>query len=136
MKEQKQKGSLGKLYSPYAADSMSDGYEAYKEDPEKCLQVDGKIFYKIICRAEVYTYKEPTLFVAVESAEPLSVGDILTDEEGRRFTLKCFGMFRFASDTPEWYRKVEHVFIQGEDCTIGNYLCKGKENENSILPCY
>ena len=127
MKKKKPKGSFGNFYSPYASDTRStmvEFYEAYKEDPEKYLQVDGKTFYKIICRAEFYHYQEPTLFVAVESSEPLHIGDTLVDEEGRKFTLKCFGMFRYAGGLPEWHSKVQDIFIQGKDYTIGNYLCK------------
>lgn len=127
--------SFGKLYSPYATtpdSTMGDFYEAYKADPENRMRVGDKIFSKIITRAEYYGYNEPTIFVAVELEEPLRVGEVLSDEEGRIFTLKCFGMFRYAGDDPEWHLKVENLFIQGQDTTIGDYLCKVKKEGSGI----
>ena len=121
-----QKKTFGNFYSPYEIgtnSTMSEWYKSYNADPEKETEIDGRIYRKIISRADCYIYEEPTLLVNVEPAEPLHIGDILSDECGREFTIKCFSMIRYADGLPEWHLKVENILIQGQDYTIGNYLC-------------
>ena len=121
-----QKKTLGNFYSPYemtTSSTMTEWYEAYKKDPEKEIEIDGRIYRKIISRADFYIYDDPTLLVDVEPAESLHIGDVLADEYGREFTIKCFSMIRYADGLPEWHLKVENIVIQGQDYTIGNYLC-------------
>ena len=124
-----QKKTLGNFYSPYAisdTSTMTEWYKAYKVDPEKEIEIDGRIYRKIINRAEFYLEEEPTLLVDIEPTESLRTGDILADEDGREFMIKCFAMIKYANSFSEWHLKVENILIQGKDYTIGNYLCKLK----------
>ena len=126
-KNKKDKRTLGNSYSPYQScgNDMTAWFEAYKNDSEKSIEIDGKIYAKIIHRCEFYIYKDFTYFVAFEPKEALRIGDILVDELGHEFKVKAFEMIRYAtSSMPEWAGKVITMSITGEDYSIGNYLAK------------
>ncbi len=123
----KNKKTLGNFYSPYSdgGKDMSEWFESYNNDPEKSIEIDGKIYVKIIHRCEIYIYEDFTLLIAFEPQENLRIGDILVDELGHEFTIKAFEMIRYAtSSMPEWAGKVFSMSIAGQDYTIGDYIAK------------
>ena len=127
MKKKQNKITLGNAWSPYsngAESTMTDLYESYQADPDKYLEMDGKIYVKIIHRCELYAYDMPAFLVSFEAKEELSIGDTLVDERGREFVVKAFERMRFAGNLPEWYSKTSNAAIQGKDGLIGNFLCK------------
>ena len=126
-KKNKDKKILGNFYLPYSNDvnGMSEWFESYNNDPGKSIEIDGKIYVKIIHRCEFYIYEDFTLLVAFEPQENLRIGDILVDELGHEFTIKAFEMIRYAtSSMPEWAGKVISMAITGQDYTIGDYIAK------------
>lgn len=126
MKKKKTKKTLGNFYSPYLKDGedMNVWFEAYKNDAEKLIEIDGKVYTKIIHRCEFYIYEDFTLLIAFEPQENLCVGDVLVDELGHEFKIKAFEMFRFAGKIPDWAFKIFSMSITGQDYTIGNYIAK------------
>ena len=122
----KKKKTLGNFYSPYLKDgeNMTVWFEVYKNDTEKLIEIDGKVYTKIIHRCEFYIYKDFTLLIAFEPQENLCVGDVLVDELGHEFKIKAFEMFRFAGKVPDWASKISSMSITGQDYTIGNYIAK------------
>lgn len=126
-KKKEKRKTLGNFHSPYESSqntTMSEWFEAYKNDPEKEIVIDNIIYRKIIHRAEFYIYDEPSLLVDIEPTKEWRIGDILADEDGREFKIKSFAMIRYSGDLPEWHLKISNILIQGQDYCIGNYLCK------------
>ena len=125
-KKKNQKKTLGNLYSPYQkyGDDMNAWFEAYKKDSEKTLEIDGRVYSKIIHRCEFYIREDFTLLVDIEPMETLQIGDVLIDEFGREFEIKAFEMIRYAGGMPEWASIVWGIAITGQSYLIGNYLAK------------
>lgn len=121
------KKTLGNFYSPYLNNGkdMSEWFEAYKNDTEKLIEIDGKVYARIIHRCEFYIYEDFTLLVAFEPQENLRIGDVLIDELGHEFKIKAFEMIRYTtSSMPEWAGKVVPMAITGQGYTIGDYIAK------------
>ena len=125
-KKKKEKRTIGNFYSPYQAcgDDMKAWFDAYKNDLEKIIEIDGKVYSKIIHRCEFYIYDDFTMLVDFEPREELRIGDMLVDENGQEFSIKAFEMFRYAGEIPEWAFKIISMAITGKDYSIGNYLAK------------
>lgn len=121
MKKKKNKLTIGNFYSPYleSGDEMSAWFNRYMIDSDKFIEIDNKLFSKIIHRCEFYIYDDCTLLVSFEPRESLKIGDILVDEFGNTFTIKAFEMFRWTGNVPEWAYKVHSIAITGQDYTIG-----------------
>lgn len=118
---------IGNAYSTYSKhdnDTMTEWYEAYKEDIGKNLVIGERVYSRIIYRAELYIYDRPTFIVALEPRNQISIGDTLIDEEEREFQVKGIEMLRVSPPLPEWYFKVNFYFIYGQDYSVGNYLGK------------
>ena len=126
-KSKKDKRILGNSYSPYQTygDDMNAWFEAYNNDPEKSIEIDGKIYVKILHRCEFYIRGDYTFLVAFEIKETLQIGDALVDELGHEFKVNGYEMIRYStSSMPEWAGKVIPMSITGQDFSIGNYLAK------------
>ena len=124
----KHEKTIGNHYSPYPEGTMT-WYEAYENDPYKCITLNGKTYKRIISRCEFYCRDEFTLLVTFEPNEALYLGDTLVDEDKREFVIKAFEMFRLTgSKLPEWH-KIVSVAIQGKSYNIGDYLRKQDDNE-------
>lgn len=116
--------TLRNFFSPYLnkGNSMHLWFDAYENDEEKRIVLDGKAYSKIIYRCELYGREESMLIIALEPQEEMLIGDIVIDELGREFEIKGFSMFRFAGDVPKWARKISPIEIKGNNYEIGNYI--------------
>lgn len=125
-KKKEEKRTIGNFYSPYQEydDDMKAWFDAYKNDSEKIIEIDGKVYSKIIHRCEIYIYYDFTILVAFEPRDELRIGDMLVDENGQEFRIKSFEMFRYAGEIPEWTFKISSIAIIGEEYSIGDYLAK------------
>ena len=81
------------------------------------------IFSKIIFHTEIYSKNKRFLIVEFEPHEIIKIGDVLSDENGREYTVKSFGMIRFSGEIPKWYFKMVSVLLESEHSDIGEYLC-------------
>ena len=52
---------FGKFYSPYMKHNnctIDDCYSAYKQDPDRTVEIDGHIYNKIVSRCRFYGYED------------------------------------------------------------------------------
>ena len=122
----KEKKVFGKFYSPYQkneSETMDDWYEEYLKDEKRIMELNGRMFCKIIHRSEFYSKSGCCLLVVFEPSETVCIGDILVDEEGHEFMVNSFEMMRFAGSN-KWYLKVVPALIIGTSYDIGEYLAK------------
>ena len=109
-------------YEQAESDTIADFYARYLSDPDRKIEIDGTVFYRIItldlfCRAEKREYLAVT-----ERLDHLKVGDILTDENGNRFTVTSFPFICRVHGDDTWYWNTTHFMIRGEAEEIGEYL--------------
>lgn len=122
----KKKKVFGNFYSPYQkneSETMDDWYDEYSKDEKRTMELNGRVFCRIIHRCEFYLKSGCCLLVVFEPSETVCVGDILVDEEGHEFTVNSFEMIRFAGNN-KWYRNAAPVLIIGASYDIGEYLAK------------
>lgn len=125
-----QKETLRRLYSPYAdngAHTISEWIDAHKCDPSKTMEVDGVVFYKIICRCELYSGKRYALLVFIETQENIHLNDILIDEDDREFIVNSFEMIHLSKDVFDEHPNLAPISITGKSYDIGNYLSLKKD---------
>ena len=125
MKKREKDGvTLGNFYSPYRdnGDNMEAWYKTYMNDAEKTIEIDGRVYSKIIHRCEFYIYNDYVLLITFEPNKNWCVGDILVDECGREFELMSVEMVRYSSPIPDWAFKIISIAIKGQDYSIGNYI--------------
>ncbi len=121
----KHKSLFGNFYSPYITNGsyeIAEYFEAYKNDPERLIEINNKLYSRIIIRCEFYNKRSNTLLVTFEPMEKIKANDILIDEYGREFMFLNPVMIRISGDFPEWYQKTVTAEIQGKDYAIGEYL--------------
>ena len=119
------KETLRRLYSPYAengAHTISEWIDAHKRDLSKTMEVDGAVFYKIICRCEFCSGKRYALLVFIEPQENIHLNDVLIDEDGREFIVNGFEMIHLSKDVFDEHPGLVPISITGKSYDIGNYL--------------
>lgn len=120
---------LLKMELPYQtdeADTMTDFFERYKNDPAASIIQNGRVYYRIIAKGLLERKKETLILCNVDSRLEVKIGDQFEDEFGNRFTLKCVVMASFGCEAPEWYFKAPGVLLTGDYNTMGEYLTVSK----------
>ena len=86
------------------------------------MQIDGMVFYRIIMLDRL-TRQDKWKFLAVtERMTNLTVGDMLTDEHGNRFTVTAFPMFTPMRDGRDaWITGTMQFLFRGA-AAVGEYL--------------
>ena len=127
MKEETTQILFRNSFSPYFGHkcvNISKLFEAFKNDPDKNIIKENRIYTRIIQRTEIHTFQEPSLMISFERRDNLHIGDTLIDECGREFTIVAFEMIHFLTEFPEWYKRITTALVQGKNYSIGEYLRK------------
>lgn len=120
--------SLNSIKTPYRiegdSNSVSDYYQRYNKDENAVLEINGRTYYKII---ELYEFKVKSVSILslVDIRMNLKIDDKLIDENGEKYNVKSFEMFRLSTaEFPDWYLKIVFVALDGDPYKIGDYLAK------------
>ena len=125
---------FGKFYSPYMKHNNStidDCYSAYKQDPDRTVEIDGHIYTKIISHCRFYGYEDFSFHIIWEPYTEMRRNDILVDENGNEYRVRSLEMIHFGGEIPEWYLKALPMVITGSSEHLGSYLAK-KQVENDV----
>ena len=132
--KKRHKTLFSELYSPYMSEEKNNSavwYEEYKKDTEKSIDIDGKIYYKIIYRCKYNRNNDFSWMVLVYIPEDYRIGDMLVDENGNEFIIKAVEMTTFTT-IPEWYPTMFPLCIVGKKNDIGIYFAK-KRNQTDTM---
>lgn len=133
-KPEKRGSIFGKFHSPYMSNesiSLDDCYQAYKQDPDRIVEIDGQVYSKIISYCRFYGYDDVSFHIVWKSPVEIRLHDVLIDEHSNEYKVRHFEMIRFASaEIPEWYLNAIPMVITGNCEEIGNYLAKKQVNND------
>ena len=90
-KKQAQALSLCPLFSPYGTGALSDLYAAYCADPDRILEQNGDLYYRVL---EVTALGDHQLLLLFSNELSLKIGDTLVDENGSLYPVIGMEMFR------------------------------------------
>lgn len=121
---------LGSPYEQSENDTKDEWYERYKLDPTGIIELDGRVFYRIISKAILTTAKGKQLLCGVDRRIwDNAVGHTLIDENGKRFKCCSFVQMCFRRKIPDWYFEAPEYVLEGEDIQIGEYLALDDSEE-------
>ncbi len=117
---------ITQYYSPYEQsenDTMDEWYERYKLDPAGIIDLDGRVFYRIISKAIYTTAKGTQLLCHVDRRVWDHARDhTLIDENGKRFKCSTIVHMCFRREIPEWYYEAPEYVFDSDGIEIGEYL--------------
>lgn len=102
---------------------VTKAYEAWKLRNDKVIDVDGKLFYRIIWSDsfKLSGYDKEILCAVISPDMPK--GKDYEDENGNHFTFKGFNHIRFIDEIPDWYLEAGECCLEWHETKdIGNYL--------------
>lgn len=122
-KKQAQAISLCPLISPYGTGALSDRYAAYCADPDRILEQNGDLYYRVL---EVAALGDHQLLLLFSNELSLKIGDTLVDENGSLYPV--IGMEMFRRDPNADFDASLHilsVLTERPDVkSIGQYFCR------------
>lgn len=122
-KKQAQAISLCPLISPYGTGALSDRYAAYCADPNRILEQNGDLYYRVL---EVAALGDHQLLLLFSNELSLKIGDTLVDENGSLYPV--IGMEMFRRDPNADFDASLHilsVLTERPDVkSIGQYFCR------------
>lgn len=122
-KKQAQAISLCPLISPYGTGALSDLYAAYCTDPDRILEQNGDLYYRVL---EVAALGDHQLLLLFSNELSLKIGDTLVDENGSLYPV--IGMEMFRRDPNADFDASLHilsVLTERPDVkSIGQYFCR------------
>ena len=122
-KKQAQAISLCPLFSPYGTGALSNLYAAYCAGPDRILEQNGDLYYRVL---EVAALGDHQLLLLFSNELSLKIGDTLVDENGSLYPV--IGMEMFRRDPNADFDASLHilsVLTERPDVkSIGQYFCR------------
>ncbi len=122
-KKQAQAISLCPLFSPYGTGALSNLYAAYCADPDRILEQNGDLYYRVL---EVAALGDHQLLLLFSNELSLKIGDTLVDENGSLYPV--IGMEMFRRDPNAEFDASLHiisVLTERPDVkSVGQYFCR------------
>lgn len=122
-KKQAQAISLCPLISPYGTGALSDRYAAYCADPDRILEQNGDLYYRVL---EVAALGDHQLLLLFSNELSLKIGDTLVDENGSLYPV--IGMEMFRRDPNADFDASLHILSvlpeRPDVKSIGQYFCR------------
>ena len=113
---------LGSPYLQSESDTIQDWYERYLLDPAGQIEMNGRVFYRIISKNILTTEFSKILLCNIDSRIKCRPGQNLIDEEGHIFKFLGITMIRFEGLPPEWYTMAPECMLEGNESEWGEYL--------------
>lgn len=122
-KKQAQAISLCPLISPYGTGALSDRYAAYCADPNRLLEQNGDLYYRVL---EATALGDHQLLLLFSNELSLEIGDTLIDENGNLYPVIGIEMFR-RDPNAEFDASLHTISVLTERPdvkSIGQYFCR------------
>lgn len=122
-KKQAQAISLCPLISPYGTGALSDRYAAYCADPNRLLEQNGDLYYRVL---EATALGDHQLLLLFSNELSLEIGDTLIDENGNLYPVIGMEMFR-RNPNAEFDASLHTISVLTERPdvkSIGQYFCR------------
>ena len=122
-KKQAQAVSFWPLFSPYGTGALSDRYAAYCSDPDRTLEQNGYIYYRVL---DVTAFGDHQLLLLFSNELSLEIGDSLADENGSLYPVSGIEMFRRDPNAEfDTSLHILSVLTERPDVkSIGQYFCR------------
>lgn len=114
------------IYNPYSigdSDRFDDIYIRWQNDDNSVIIINGINYYRAL-QIVKFPYYKNGIIIALSRVMNLKIGDIIVDENGNEYEIKCFEMIRFVSDIPDWYMKISFAVVTYNSEKIGEYFAK------------
>lgn len=122
-KKQAQAISLCPLISPYGTGALSDRYAAYCADPNRLLEQNGDLYYRVL---EATAFGDHQLLLLFSNELSLKIGDTLVDENSSLYPVIGIEMFR-RDPNAEFDASLHTISVLTERPdvkSIGQYFCR------------
>lgn len=110
---------------------MEIEYENYLSSDDKCVKIEGNVFYKVIHKQSISLRGGVVLITVPWELFDHSSEKRVIDENGKEFKLGEAVHYSFHESIPEWFLKTATINVESihEINEIGDYvlLIKGKE---------
>lgn len=126
MKKSNNASTFEIIHNPYAidgSDNFDDIFIRWQIDVNSVKVINGTNYFRAL-QIVRFPYYKNGIIIALSSTMNLRIGDIIVDENENDYEIKCFEMFRFVSDIPDWYMKISFAVVTYNSEKIGEYFAK------------